>query len=515
MNISLRLLVILVSSAITVAAVILSSWLSWFSSTTALHDLSRNAFVQTSQQLASEVATATRFKKVDNITEDVTASIESNGGNLKSVAIYTPDKKVLFSSDNSPAPLPSMPSESEVLVQDDTINGVTTIAPLLAGKKQTLVGYAVFHWAYLDLVKLSSQLAYKAILLVLTAVVVSGFLLWLILNKVLFKPLVYVKKLCYDLGSGECDLKTRLEFRSKNELGELVQHINAFIEKLDNTLTPIQASAKSVNNVANLLQGYSESLNHKVDTQRVEIKQAVSFGEESKLSVTTVKDSANSASDSLSKAVTSAENGKAQLSRALNENRVLNEKSAQTTAQAESLEVQVNKVTEILAIIRTIADQTNLLALNAAIEAARAGEHGRGFAVVADEVRGLAEKTSASTNQVEEILTKLSAVANELIEYTHQGQSASENCLQRIEESAANIETALNDVLTADQTSQQIVYSADEQFASMEQLISQLDSIDTQVDSLVEESERLSTSSNELQTQSAETSRWLAAYNLN
>ena len=134
--------------------------------------------------------------------------------------------------------------------------------------------------------------------------------------------------------------------------------------------------------------------------------------------------------------------------------------------------------------------------------------------MVADEVRGLAEKTSNSTNQVEEILTKLGNVSNSLIQITEEGSSTSEASLNSIENAVKDIEKALEDVSQADQMCSNIADSSESQINAMSELVERLLSVDQQINSLVEDSQHIETNNAKLFSQASSTSEHLSSYNL-
>ncbi|MCL9782118.1 methyl-accepting chemotaxis protein [Vibrio sp. S4M6] len=515
MRLTINKLVIISSSILMLVAIAAVAYSIWVSSTNAIHQLSKKSFEQATISVSEQLGSAVRFKKQNSITERVDAASKASEGNLTRFDIYLPNKSLLFSTSKSisKADISTFNwSDAQVLLDDG--DQLIYAVPIYAGKKKALAGFAVSYWHFKDLHILSASLGQQAFILGLVCIALSTAVLLLILRTVFLKPLQNLSSLCEELGSGECDLKKRINLKRYDELGVLAGHINFFIDKIEQTLNPIHQSSLVVTDIADNLENHIESLTSKVGSQRDDIKDTVSIGEQTKESVESVKENANHSSSSLSQAVESVNKGQKRLAKAMQDITLLSEKSNATSESANELSNQVNKVSEILGIIRNIAEQTNLLALNAAIEAARAGENGRGFAVVADEVRGLAEKTSTSTDQVESILSDLASVSNQLITFTDEGLDASKHCVESIEESVEDIETALADISKADEVNHGIVSSSVSQSDAMLSLLKNLELIDQQIDSLAEETNQISSNSLELQTRAHDTSEHLSSYNL-
>ena len=513
MRVTISKLVVTSASILSIIGMATISFFNWSSSIDAIYNLNKSSYMQSSHALGEQLATPVRFKKIANIKERAEVALQAQNGSLNGIKIYLTDLSLLYSSSTtSVAPLNEALQSKTVLIDSSEQHQIGL--PLFSGKKNTLVGYLVTDWNFNQAQGLSSQLSSQSMIIGSISVAICIAILLVLMNSLLVKPLKKLNLLCKELSSGECNLSRRLDFKRQNELGQLALSMNLFIEKMEQTLIPIHQGADSVTTISKDLDRHLVSMGNQITHQRDEIKSTVEFSEQAQQSVSMVKDNTLVTSESLNRAVESAKGGQQRLLSALNNNKEMAEKSVHLSGAANEVNSQVIKVTEILGIIRNIADQTNLLALNAAIEAARAGEEGRGFAVVADEVRGLAEKTSNSTNQVEEILTELGNVSNSLIQITEEGSSTSEASLNSIEHAVEDIEKALKDVSQADQMCSTIAGSSESQITAMSELVGRLLKVDQQIDSLVEESQNIETSSAELFSQASSTSQHLSSYNL-
>ncbi len=233
-----------------------------------------------------------------------------------------------------------------------------------------------------------------------------------------------------DIAQENGDLTVRLSTESKDEIGDLVFWFNSFIEKLQGVIKNVVDTALPLAETANNISRLSASTIDSFTRQSDSVNQSRQSVEEMSQSVAEITTNAADAADAARNANDEAEKGKQVVENTVNGIRALAENVTQASASINQLQEDTNRVNVVLEVIRGIADQTNLLALNAAIEAARAGEQGRGFAVVADEVRNLASRTQESTQEINQMLEQLQSAAKQAVAMMESSQASVEESVK-------------------------------------------------------------------------------------
>ncbi|MBV1874209.1 MAG: methyl-accepting chemotaxis protein [Gammaproteobacteria bacterium] len=241
------------------------------------------------------------------------------------------------------------------------------------------------------------------------------------------------------MASGDGDLTQRIDQSSEDEIGELVAFFNSFIEKLQSIMSQVIESIDPLVTVSGELNGLAKSSTATSTSQLETISEVAHAISQVFDSVNDVATSASSAATAAQEADLEAKSGLGILEETVNAINQLAVEVETACGTNKQLENDTESVSSILDVIQGIAEQTNLLALNAAIEAARAGEHGRGFAVVADEVRTLASKTQESTKEIQTVIEQLQRTARSITEVMEQGQQSAKQSVDYADKTGGSL----------------------------------------------------------------------------
>jgi len=282
-------------------------------------------------------------------------------------------------------------------------------------------------------------------ILFMLAGVAAVVLLFTWLLRILLRPMHRLNAAVKDMAEGEGDLTYRLPVETNDEFGELSRSMNHFLEKIHRAISEVNEAALMVEtNVRDMTDATKRSLAVS-DQQSARTNAVAAAINELSASSSEIAENASSASAQASHGTKMSAAGRHALQANIQSITELSERMEASGAAIAKLDDNTKNIEQILAVIKGVTEQTNLLALNAAIEAARAGEAGRGFAVVADEVRDLARRTQESATEIENMIEMLQAGTQDVVSVIEQSRTTSEACVT----TAHDAETHMQDVDTA------------------------------------------------------------------
>ena len=313
----------------------------------------------------------------------------------------------------------------------------------------------------------------KALIIGLIGILLqAGLATWLM--RTIMKPVDSLRIMLMDISQGEGDLTKRLDDTTKDELAEISKYFNLFIEKLHRIISQISSTSTQVASASTQLQATAEHIATGAEEVAAQAGTVATAGEEMSATSGDIAQNCLMAAEGAQRASQAASDGADVARRTIDGIRSRGEKTRENALIIESLGTRSDQIGAIVATIEDIADQTNLLALNAAIEAARAGEQGRGFAVVADEVRNLATRTTNATKEIGGMIRAIQTETKQAITSMEEGVKGTEKGIAE----AAQMETSLNNILAQvnDVTMQvnQIATAAEEQTATTSEISSNM-----------------------------------------
>jgi len=234
-----------------------------------------------------------------------------------------------------------------------------------------------------------------------------------------------------DIAEGDGDLTVRLKTRNVDEIGELVAGFNGFLEKLQGTIRDIVHISQPLSSTAAKVKGSADETQVTTGEQKKSVEDTIQSVTEMNSAVQNIANSASQTADSVKNASSLTKDGALVVDETIVSINNLASKIIEAADVVFKLEKDVEKVGDVLQVIKNIAEQTNLLALNAAIEAARAGEQGRGFAVVADEVRTLASRTQASTEEIQATIENLQSASRSAVATMNTGSGMVQSSVEK------------------------------------------------------------------------------------
>ncbi|CAH6808317.1 Methyl-accepting chemotaxis protein [Vibrio chagasii] len=301
----------------------------------------------------------------------------------------------------------------------------------------------------------------KIIILLTGVALVIGMTSAVLVTRSITKGIAQVKQITNELSQGNLNVEVNIE--SKNEIGELLTNMEITIESLRDIVSQVNRSSvrigemsESLNQVTNNSSTNATLLNSEMMNISTAVDQLAS-------STSEIASSANHASQVANQATENVAMGLKEVDKTLHEIGSADESMQVSSQKVTDLHKESMNIGAILEVIKGVSEQTNLLALNAAIEAARAGEQGRGFAVVADEVRTLAKRTQDSASQIDELITSLQRGAKDALESIKESHSTVSDASTQAQQASQNLHVINQHIQDLNQANSQIAVSVDEQ----------------------------------------------------
>ncbi|MEA9443305.1 methyl-accepting chemotaxis protein, partial [Aeromonas caviae] len=299
--------------------------------------------------------------------------------------------------------------------------------------------------------------------LVSLAIAVGMGLLGVLLAGSVSRPLNELARLFRELGSGDGDLTHRLKVDGRDELAQVATGFNNFVAKIHGSIEQVASNSRQLAATANEVAAKAQLTQHNCTAQRDRTVQVATAIHEMGATVSEIAGNASLAADVAKQANEQADAGAQVVAQARHGIVGLSGEIEQVAGVIESLASQTDSIGSILDTIRSISEQTNLLALNAAIEAARAGEQGRGFAVVADEVRNLASRSAASTAEIQGMINSLQEQSARAVSAMAQGRNQSLRVVTQADEANGALDQITGHITQISDMNIQVATATEEQ----------------------------------------------------
>ncbi|WP_312960381.1 methyl-accepting chemotaxis protein [Stutzerimonas nitrititolerans] len=335
-------------------------------------------------------------------------------------------------------------------------------------------------------------------LIVAGIAIALGLLVAALVARGIVRPIRVAVDAMRDIAAGEGDLTRRLEERGRNEVAELGQAFNQFAEKVRRLVSEVAGSTSQVAAAAEEMSAITDEFNRDVAQQRHEIEQVATAMNEMTATVQDVARNAAQAAESAQAADREAQQGQQVVHETVSSIESVSVEVEHTASAIQRLEADSQSISAVLEVIRGVAEQTNLLALNAAIEAARAGEQGRGFAVVADEVRTLASRTQQSTLEIQQVIEQLQSGARNAAEVMHRGRAQVDSSVLQAQQAGSSLTSITSAVASISDMNVQIASAAEQQSAVSDEISQNVVNINQVADRVTEAAGQTAQASSQL-----------------
>ncbi|MCP1598158.1 methyl-accepting chemotaxis protein [Aeromonas caviae] len=350
--------------------------------------------------------------------------------------------------------------------------------------------------------------------LVSLAIAVGMGLLGVLLAGSVSRPLNELARLFRELGSGDGDLTHRLKVDGRDELAQVATGFNNFVAKIHGSIEQVASNSRQLAATANEVAAKAQLTQHNCTAQRDRTVQVATAIHEMGATVSEIAGNASLAADVAKQANEQADAGAQVVAQARHGIVGLSGEIEQVAGVIESLASQTDSIGSILDTIRSISEQTNLLALNAAIEAARAGEQGRGFAVVADEVRNLASRSAASTAEIQGMINSLQEQSARAVSAMAQGRNQSLRVVTQADEANGALDQITGHITQISDMNIQVATATEEQSSVVGEINRNVEDINQLTMETADIAHQLTESSRSLQQLSGELDKLVGNFRL-
>ncbi|MBF9000659.1 methyl-accepting chemotaxis protein [Vibrio nitrifigilis] len=340
---------------------------------------------------------------------------------------------------------------------------------------------------------LMTRLIIASIVVTLIVIVAAS---WLV--SYLTSDLMRVSRALEEIANGEGDLTQRLRPHSDDEVGKLAENFNTFVSHMHDMVSKLSRVSSSLSQQANTTAEHAGDRSARIQVQQDEINMVATAINQMAAATQEIAGNADNTATHANEAVSAAIDGTAQVTQTKNSIESLAHEVLEAAQVIKELETHTNSISTILSTIQDISEQTNLLALNAAIEAARAGEQGRGFAVVADEVRVLSQRTNTSTKEIQTMIDTLQATTTRAVSMINDSQSLSDTSVQDAVAAAASLTQIQQAVENISDMATQIASAAEEQASVTSEITRNTEGIRDVSDALSSEAHEASQQASDL-----------------
>ncbi len=352
-----------------------------------------------------------------------------------------------------------------------------------------------------------------AIFVAVILIAIIVFVSYLI-GKSIIVPTQAASDLMKDISQGEGDLTKKLDEAGKDEISQLALYFNLFTQKMRTSLQDVSTNSSQVMVQADVLSKTSSDSNEEIELQNDTTTQIATAMEEMTSSIREISNNADEANNAAGDAIANTDDGKAIVSATISQIDSLSSDINDVSQVISKLATETDNIGAVLDVIRGIADQTNLLALNAAIEAARAGEQGRGFAVVADEVRTLASRTSKSTDEIQGMIQRLQAGAQEAVSAVTISKDTSDGTVKQAAKAGESLNEIERLISIISQQSNHIASATEQQTQAAEEVNGRINDLSQMTIKAVTNTENIANASQDLKTSSIKMSDIVHSFKL-